>query len=47
LLHDTAAFLKKGRHFSLTFPIENLPQLCGKNEHLTDVRKLAYYSGFR
>jgi hypothetical protein len=47
LLHNTAGFLKKYRDFTLTFPIENVPQLCGKNEHLTEVRKFVYYRGFR
>jgi hypothetical protein len=47
LLHNTAAFLKKGRHFSLTFPIENVPQRCGKNEHLTEVRTFVVLRGFR
>jgi hypothetical protein len=46
-LNDTAAFLKKYRDFTLTFPIENVPQLSGKNEHLTEVRKVLHYRGFR
>ena len=46
-LHNTAAFLKKGRDFLLTFPIENVPQLNGKNEHLTEVRNRVCYCGFR
>jgi hypothetical protein len=45
--HNTAAFLKKGRDFLLTFPIENVPQLNGKNEHLTEVRNYVCYRGFR
>jgi hypothetical protein len=39
-LNNTAAYLKKGLQFSLTFPIENVPQLWGKNEHLTEVRSM-------
>jgi hypothetical protein len=35
--HNTAALLKKEGDFSLSFPIENVPQLYGKNEHLTEV----------
>jgi hypothetical protein len=46
-LNNTAAFLKKYRDFSLTFPIENVPQRCAGNEHLTEVRKFVYYRGFR
>jgi hypothetical protein len=47
LLHNTAAFLKKYQDFTLTFPIENVPQLCGKNEHLTEVRNRVCYRGFK
>jgi hypothetical protein len=46
-LHNTAALLKKEGDFSLTFPIENVPQLYGKNEHLTEVSQCACYRGFR
>jgi hypothetical protein len=45
--HNTAALLKKEGDFSLTFPIENVPQLYGKNEHLTEGRGHVCYRGFR
>jgi hypothetical protein len=45
--HNTAAFLKKGRDFLLTFPIKNVPQLYAGNEHLTEVRNYVCYRGSR